>query len=400
MNVAPIGPLDGRGSGTAQLVLFQGDADFVARLTIGQILKGRVLLSYDQRRHAVEFDGQPRVVDSSVPLKAGEVLHGRVVGLGEQVTLQRLPAPDEAAADRTLRAPSRDADAPEAGVPGWLQQLQERLTPSQLKAMQRLVERAPSRPAGVAAGLVMAQLGLPASADLHRALHAAIARPADEPLFALPHAVDALQLASARQPSPLEAVPALAGWLQAATAEVPEPKLAVAGDGPGADTDGDDARDGGATAGDGGDLARWMLNAQTGGSVAHRVATLPLLLDGELLELDIALFAQHDDGPPAGPGGELKHRELVFALTTEVLGRVEVRARLTGDHVQVEMTSDRADAVDRLAGRAATLEAALERAGLAVDEQRYLRRTHGAGGAVVASVVEHLVTPGSLSRLA
>ena len=64
--------LGGRAAGGAQLLLLQGDADFAARLTLGQIIKGRVLRAYDQQRYAVEFDGQRRTVDSAVPLTVGE----------------------------------------------------------------------------------------------------------------------------------------------------------------------------------------------------------------------------------------------------------------------------------------------------------------------------------------
>ena len=83
------------------------------------------------------------------------------------------------------------------------------------------------------------------------------------------------------------------------------------------------AGDAGEAGGD--DLARWVLNAQTGGSVAHRVATLPLLLDGELVELDVAMFAQGGDAQREQAEG-IRHRELVFALTTPALGHIEIRA--------------------------------------------------------------------------
>ena len=51
VKIDPIVAADTRAAGTAQLLMFQGDADFSARLTLGQIIKGRVLRSYEGQRY-------------------------------------------------------------------------------------------------------------------------------------------------------------------------------------------------------------------------------------------------------------------------------------------------------------------------------------------------------------
>ena len=142
---------------------------------------------------------------------------------------------------------------------------------------------------------------------------------------------------------------------------------------------------------------RGILNAQTGGAVTHRIATLPLLLDGELVELDVALFAQDDSAQREPKADGIRHRELVFALTTEALGRLEVRALLANGHMRLRIAADSSASSERLAEHAPTLEASLQRIGWEVDEQRYESRS--ATGGVLASVVEHLISPGSVSRL-
>ncbi|MCK7581364.1 MAG: hypothetical protein MZV65_40845 [Chromatiales bacterium] len=71
--------------GAGNRLYLAGASEFADKLTVGQILKGRVLRQYDQSRYLVGFDGNERVVDSAVPLRTGELLHGRVMAVGERV---------------------------------------------------------------------------------------------------------------------------------------------------------------------------------------------------------------------------------------------------------------------------------------------------------------------------
>ncbi|HEX6265414.1 MAG TPA: hypothetical protein VFZ81_00795, partial [Burkholderiales bacterium] len=60
-------------------------------LSLGQILKARVLKHHEGNRYLVSLQGRERVVDSSIPLTVGEVVRGRVVAVGDRVELQPLP---------------------------------------------------------------------------------------------------------------------------------------------------------------------------------------------------------------------------------------------------------------------------------------------------------------------
>lgn len=402
--------LDPRATGTAQLLLFQGDADFSARLTLGQIIKGRVLRSYGDQRYALDFDGQRKVVDSAVPLTNGELVHGRVIGLGERVTLQRV-RPELGATDGLAPTEPQAIDTGNTGesaIAALFERYQARLDPAQLHVLQRLASMSPAPEQAALAGLVLSKVGLQMTPELVRAVFAALSKRDDEGLFALP--AQALALAGARAASDSDAVPALADWLSRAAADIPEARLRdIRGEGRGETRgeafDADRGADGGAGDGEGSgagdDLARWILNAQTGGAVAHRVATLPLLLDGELVELDVALFAQTggDAEREHEPADGIRHRELVFALTTATLGHLEIRARLANGHLRLRIAADSSSTTQWLAEHADELGAGLQRIGWEVDEQRYESRVAGAPNGVLASVVEHLISPGSLSRL-
>jgi hypothetical protein len=156
---------------------------------------------------------------------------------------------------------------------------------------------------------------------------------------------------------------------------------------------------------DGADLARLILNVQSGGTIAHRVGTLPLIVDGRLVELDVALFEQPVERN-AGDGGAgnatpaLRHRQLVFAVTTERLGRVEVRATTAGTHMRVEINTENSDSSQALARHAARLSTDLETVGWQIDELAYRTTTPAASGMVPRTVREHLSAPGSISALA
>ncbi len=398
MKVDPLVALSRQAAGGAQLLLLQGDADFAARLTLGQIIKGRVLRSYDQQRYAVEFDGQRRTVDSAVPLTVGETVHGRVVGLGEQVTLQRIRATpgaaDEIAVPDAMRADAAN-DRFGGAIAALFERYQARLDPSEWSALQRLAVRVPVPERAALAGLVLNKIGLQITPELFRAVHAALAKPDVEGLFALPAQALSLAAAAAGTRTPAadrDTVPAIAEWLGRTLADLPETRLRNSGDEDVFDADG-------GSGDEEGDLARWILNAQTGGAVTHRVATLPLLLDGELVELDVALFAQNDDAQREPKADGIRHRELVFALTTEALGHLEVRALLANGHMRLRIAADSSASTERLAEHAEALEAGLQRIGWQVDEQRYESRVGGASSGVVGSVVEHLISPGSVSRL-
>ena len=87
-----------------------GDADaFRAALKLGEIIRGRVMRSLGEGRYSVSFHGQERIVDSAIPLRTDDILHGRVIALGDRVELQRV---------RTEPAQAAEAPGPaENGVP-------------------------------------------------------------------------------------------------------------------------------------------------------------------------------------------------------------------------------------------------------------------------------------------
>lgn len=397
-------------------LLFKADADALATLTLGQIIKGRVLRSFEGQRYLMEFSGQEKVVDSAVPLRIDEVIHGRVVGLGERIELKKInvessdlpqaPGEGENAIDLALYS-SKSARL----VQELFTRYQARIDPSEMDLLERTVARAARPDLMALSGLILTKLGLRLAPEFLRSVFGALAKNTAEPLFAARDEVVRLAVADVVMPDSESDTAAFGAALQrvvtqgAQLAWQPAKEREV-------DVDSEPAFDAGAQSGDehghqqrpgpeGIDrtLARWILNTQTGGATAHRVATLPLLINDRLVELDLALFEQmprEEQQPEQG----LTHRQVVLSLDTDGLGRVEVKAQLASDHIRVAVTTDSSETTQFMSSHATSLSTQLQSLGWQVDELSYVTLAHVGMNAVMHSVVEHVIAPGSVSRMA
>jgi hypothetical protein len=123
---------------------------------------------------------------------------------------------------------------------------------------------------------------------------------------------------------------------------------------------------------------------------------LPLIVGGNLVEISFALFEQQSSAAQS-PG--LRHRQVVFSLRTEHLGQVDVMARVTGDHVRVQLLTGTEENTGEASRHSAALTQALTESGWTVDEIGYGVRTAGGQDATVRSVIEHVISLDSLNRL-
>jgi len=379
----------------------QGGGDpFHATLKLGEIIRGRVMRSIGDGRYAVNFQGHERVVDSTIPLRTDDILHGRVVAVGDRVELQRV---------RVEAMPAQRADTPalpeaQAAPGGWteVRQLLAAWPAAEQAALARLAAVAGNDEAVLLAARAVARSGLPPSSALVQVVYAALAQREAAGVFALRS--DAVELASsasagAQQPAAgAAAVTAFAELLKASFDASRQCALPPAR--PADDDDigvepsaADGAQQGSGAAADAG-LAAAFFNAQTGGAVAHAVTTIPLIVDGHLVELDIAMF-----GEPRGGAGAMPHGRVVIELDTEHLGHLHIDANLVGSHVQVGIASDNPDAADFIAQHAGVLRSRIQDDGWSVDGLRYEVRERGAVNGVARIVLEHRVSADSLSRL-
>jgi hypothetical protein len=392
-----------------------GAKEFAGSLNLGQILKGKVLRQYDGNRYLVNFDGQERVVDSSLPLRTGELLHGRVVAIGDRVEMQRVYSDNEAAAAtppldaaeslRTFGLNTRDAQ-----LNSILERYQARLSEAERATLVRAARNAADPTAMTQLGVFLSKLGITQSDELLQMLYARLKGTTDQvdthnEWQALPRLEVATNQAAGAQSA---AVRQLADIVSRAAGVSSDPTDDSTADSPQAaptltaDDNNNRAvqptgfrpnQDDGEAANR---MTQWLLNAQTGGSVMHRLGTLPLLLGGRLIEVDVAMFEQRRE---AVQKSQAQHRQLVFTLQTEHLGRVEVVARVVGDRVRVSVATDNENNTSVAASHVQALKTSLAEAGWTTDEVSYETRTVDARTGAVSSVVEHVVSLDSMNRL-
>lgn len=392
-----------------------GAADFSGGLNLGQVIKGKVLRQFDgSNRYLVNFEGHERVVDSGVPLTTGELIHGRVIGLGDRVELQRVydasaSASDNRAAEIARSDTSLFVGRHERVVEDFADRFRVQLSAGDKSALTRAVRMASDGGSMTLAGVMLNKLGLPQAPELLWPVYRALVRE-DSSSAALYSGRDVPQLAAVAASdagAQATAVRQLADLLQNQLGQRDDRDAASPNDlasnakNPDAvspsvvPTVTQQQQDGG----QGGDPRQWahrLLNTQTEGTVAHRIGTVPLLLGNQLIEVDLSFFEQRQEKPGAAGA---KHKKVVFSLRTDRLGTVDINISLVGNHARVQIATSDSESTATAAGYADELRAALSGIGWEVDEIVYETRQADSQNGVVRSVVDHIISQDSLNRL-
>ncbi len=381
-------------AGIAPLLRFQSDASALKTLELGQVIEARVMRVFQGGRYLMDINGQERVVDSTIPLQQGEVLRGRVVALDEQVVLEKMLAAPHAAAQ------AESANAPPA--PPWLlklgdaqalqlfQQFAGVLTAAEWQALE-ISARTLGGGAATLAALTLKRSALPLEPALLQVLAqeqtgATLLAPGRRLLEAVPPAV------AASHPERLQADAALLERLvedELAAGQALLHQEADAQQGQGSPERQPDAALWAA-------LAIAMLNAQQPGALAHRIMSLPLAIDGRLVELQLALF---DDAEQAALLPELRQRTVRIALELDSLGRVELLARVVNRHLSLEIRSATEEGASALGRQDSQLAALLAQMQWTLDGASYVVASAavGASPGLVRTVMQRMVAGDNFS---
>ncbi len=395
---------------SAQSLFVRGDSAFTNTLTVGQIIKGKVMRHYEGDRYLVSFSGQEKVVDSAVPLRTGELIHGRVLGLGEQVHLQRVRG-DGSAAPSPDTAVSRERYAGLGATERQLVELfdryQARLAPDARAVLMQAITRSSKPDLMALSGLVLSKIGVSMAPDFLRAVFKVLktGRAGD------PHIQErgpSLALApAAPNRNSNDAIEALAGVLQG----LMQSREQDGAQHPEIDLDAEDRLGDGTvrqeTAGKGRDdgsgeeqgqrwLGAWLMNAQSDGSVAHYFTSFPIWFGERLIEVNMAMFSQREG---QAPRGEIEHRRIVFSLDTDTLGHVEISARLANRNLSLDVTSEHDSVAEAMAAYIGELRQTLGDLGWNIEAINYRVAEPESAGEVVRSVVEHYIAQDSVNQL-
>ena len=359
---------------TGQQFSLPTPGDFPNELTLGQIIKGRVLRQYDESRYLVAFGGREEVVDSAIPLKTNEILYGRVIGLGDKVDLVRITTPQTAQNPQFEPTPTIAINVFPDHIAQLVTDIFSRfggtLDAQQSNLLNQALRNASAPQTLIYAALFLSKLGLPFTLEKLQTLDKSLSADPRRGLFEEKHAIYLSTLPS-EAPTDLAGGiarnPDLLRLLEQFTNDLPAPKSEREQSASNTNTNtGSDGKQQGAWPEQA--LAHALLNRQIDGSVQHRVTTIPFVIDGELIELNIGFVDQRN----AKPGQEqTTHHRVVFSLQTQALGGVAIDGVLTGNHVQLKLVSDDIDGFSAFEAHTQALQETLQQAGFQVDALRY-----------------------------
>ena len=395
-------------------LLIKGDPAFSKSLELGQVLKGKVLRHYEGSTYGINFNGQEKVVDSAVPLKTGELIYGRVIGLDDQVRLQHLPA---GAADTTasnnagnlLTNVAQPLSSNEQALVALFDKYQAKLPAQDRIAVSQQMNKASNPGLMALSSLVLSKLGLLQSPELLKGL---VRNLQGEQFYESSKASLAPILNSDPVFTPIETqnpVSQLVNVLQANYDHERSADDRVGDDNPGdSDMIGMDHELGNLNfqqdfqgQQDNNQaylewlIGRWVLNMQNESTVSHRLTTFPVWFDGRLVEVSVAFF----DQPAQTSTEKLRYRKLVFSITTDALGKVEINVLAADKRLDIEVGADNEHSANYLANYLNELRETLLEYGWTVNRIKYGVLEDESANGVLQSVVEHHITQDSLNHL-
>jgi hypothetical protein len=140
-----------------------------------------------------------------------------------------------------------------------------------------------------------------------------------------------------------------------------------------------------------GQLFSKIFNVSNGSHAQHRFQTLPIIIDGKLIEFDVAFF---DQTAQDSTNLVLKSKCLKFGLKTE-FGFLNLEARVVNDRLNISFSSDNDYLLSQIESHESDLSLNLTGAGWFVDYIKY-KKAHGEDTAAY-DIVKHVLQQNSLN---
>ena len=389
-------------------------AEFVLGKTfrLGQVIEGRVLRHHEGSRYSMDVSGRERIVDSSVPLKPGEEIRGRIVGIDDRVHVRLLN-------DNRSQPQAKIFTGEEGGretarlthpVDKLFANYNATLNGLERDNVLKLINTVPMPQLVAISALILKKHNIPMDLELLKSLSRALdkwngSQPGNIEALARLEASIAGGEANTNKKTTEALVQVFKSGLwdteevkrKSGVHEVPlnedpeesadERKISGAGAGNSSGLDENMRREE--------NLGQLLLNVQSDSSVSHRYVNFPLVLGGQLVEIQIVFFSQRHSS--MGKEGT-QYQKLVLSLETEQLGRTKIIANIADRHLRLSIMAESGDSVSALSGYLPALKQELVERGWIIDEIEYLVQPLDKFG-VVNPVVEHYISQDSLSRL-
>ena len=391
---------------------FKTDANFDKPLNIGQVIKGKVLRHYEGSHYLVSFSGEEKVVDSTVPLKTGELIHGRIVGVDEKVHMKRILVNNQQDNNNNLQvdqgARQIGSNRNEQFLLDLFQQYQGKLSQNDLINIVKAMVASKSPVTYALSSLVLSKLGLPQSTELLSAI-SKVLEPKHEKGERTNPLDPVMQIGS--DPSRIlkdsvESIKEIGEWVSfnvtknellqkdAQESHASNSRTDQSGTEKVGGNANFNSQSGGQKEHDQWKLGTWLLNVQTDSSVAHKILTLPFLLGGKLVEINVALFSERQAANSNSNG----YKRIILSLSTESLGNVAIDVKIRENQLKLNFTSGDEQGIDSIAQYLSELKSVLRENGWEIEEIKY-GYSEIANNQAIHSIVEHHVTKDSVNQL-
>ncbi len=356
--------------------------DRFARLRVGQEIELNVARRLDAMNYQVSLGGSQHTMESSVPLAVGGRIRAVVVAVGDKLELRYLDtAQASSGADaRVDDAPGAAAAPPATLVAELAARYRVQLAPESHAQLERAVGGATDPTAMAFAGLYLAKLGVPITRPSLEALHAAQLDGGMPGVWrGFPRNVSTLVdgAASGDDGSTMQLASLVADAMPTEVSSGPTPPPPF-----GADDDGGDSSNPG-------ELSRWLLNLQDGGNIGYRYGTLPVIVAGELVELDLVVMQQRPDTEGRSPV-----RRLVMTLQTQSFGQVRIEARALDNRLLINISGQSPQGAAQLACYQEEVRQLAGRLGWNVEGIGYDLDAQPPGAA--RNIIDHVLSAGTV----
>ena len=348
------------------------DAPF-EKLRVGQQLNMSVLRQIDEHNYLVSLAGGQHVVDSSVALQTGGQLHAVVVAVGERLELRYVDSGQPASSD----SEKQDDDVDSSLLAKLESEYRITLRPEDHRLLEQAAARASDPAALVLSGLFLAKLGLGVEpVNLQALLEAQQpGKPSEASASSSAQANTMIAAAAGDEAATTDLAQMLAAALEDAGAEGPRANGAADSAQPGSNSLKN--------------VAEHLLNFQDEGGTAYRYGTLPVLVSGQLIELDLVSFQ-----PKRPQAATPQVRRLVMTLNTESFGPLQVEARALSDRLVITFTGRTAESAAELAPHADEVRSLATRLGWNVDAVGY--EYNDRTGRAARQVIDHVLSSGTV----
>jgi hypothetical protein len=380
-----------------------------------QVLFCKVQRVYQEGTFLVDLNGREHVVESVIPLKQGEVFRGRIVSVGERLILEKMVGNEVSPADSEVGSSAQTliqqlGKEVTLDIKAFISQHFKVFDEPTWQDLMRMADQSKQPRIILATAVYLKKLGLPVQHELiiglsehlsterqlhpllkHKALHLELHNAARTGFAQSSAAIEAL--ANYLKEKAEDSLDQSSDVLQEATTHLsttPHDQVPAL-----------DALGSYITPSDFNQAVfQWLMNAQNGGAVGHRLLALPLVVNGKVLELEMSLF---DQQPSAVRGGRVQHKVVHFSLQTEALGKVDatinVAVSATDQSVRIQFSSDSESGVSNLAAHNRSLTKQLQGLNCRLDEQSYSVRPASNQNSVIEPIMRLVINSDSISML-